>query len=133
MNHPTNEARAGGLISWRYIIFILVIVIVIGIIGSSNLFPMCTGEPKSFKRSGLLKDIFVENDLCCHCYARIEFYNQSIIRTVDCNEDLMDIPVGRVYTFYFKPYPEPYAATTGCFWDNIVDYVENENGVRIYG
>ena len=99
----------------------------------STVFPMCDGEPKSFQRSGLLKDIYVRNDVCCHCYTRIEFYNQSVIRTVDCNEDLMDIPVDRVYTFYFKPYPEQYAATTGCFWDNVVDYIENENGKRIYG
>ena len=125
--HPVNNNN-------KIIIGTILSLLIVIVIFTLFLQPDCDGEQKWYHKTGKLQFISVRTELCCHCHTVIKFYNQSPIYTVDCNEDLADIPINKTYTFYFKPFPEPYATTgnsKSCFWDNVVDYVENENGDKI--
>ena len=94
----------------------------------------CEGEKEWSHYTGVFEWIDVETDQCCHFRTWIKLENHSKIWTVDGNKDLetMFIP-GEIYTFYLEPFPEPAAATVGCFWDQVIDYVEDDKGNVVYG
>ena len=94
----------------------------------------CDGEKEWSHYTGKLTWIDVETEICCHFRTWIKLEGQSKIWTVDGNEDLETMfNVGEVQTFYLEPFPEPLAATVGCVWDQVIDYVEDDKGNVVYG
>ena len=117
-------------------IFMLSLIVVVT---AFSLFPTCDGDKVWSNHTGIFEYIDVDCDTCCHFRTWIKLENKSKIWTVDGNEDLEDIfTPGETYTFYLKPFPEPYAVTRGmwehsCYWDQVIDYVEDEQGNVVYG
>jgi len=92
------------------------------------------GEKVWSHHTGILEWVDVDSDTCCHCRCWIKLENQTKLWTVDCNDDLENMfTIGEVYTFYLQPCEEMYAATTGSYWDQCIDYVEDGDGNVVYG
>jgi len=92
------------------------------------------GEKEWSQYTGQFKWIDVETDTCCHFHTRIKLSGHDIIHTVDGNEELENMfVVNKTYTFYLEPFREPAAATPGYFWDQVINYVEDEKGNVVYG
>jgi len=75
--------------------------------------------------TGKLEFIDVENDICCHCDTRIKLYNQSWIRTYNCDESLENIKLNETYIFYTEPFAEQAASYVGSFWVEVVYRVKD--------
>jgi len=86
------------------------------------------GEKVWSEYTGKLEFIDVENDICCHCNTRIKLYNQSWIRTYNCDESLENIKLNETYTFYTEPFAEQAASYVGSFWVEVVYRVIDVNG-----
>ena len=90
------------------------------------------GEKVWSKYTGRLEFIDVETDTCCHCDTRIKLYNQSWIRTFNCDESLEEIKLNETYTFYTEPYAEPLAASVGMVWVEVVYRVIDVNDTVVW-
>ena len=114
-------------------IFILIFIVFI-----SSFFPNCDGEKEWSHYTGKLQYIDIDCEWCCHSMSWLKFYNKSRIPIYNCDESLEDIPVNQTYTIYLQPFSEPYAVTRNswepsCFWVQVIDYIEDENGTVVWG
>lgn len=94
----------------------------------------CDGEQKWSEHTGVLKEIYIECDICCHVQSGFNI-DGKWYPVLNCQKSLEDIPLNQTYTFYLKPDSESYAISRpigecNCFWSQsiykIVDSHNNE-------
>ena len=131
-----DESQSGGLITWKWILIPVGIVVAIFII--SNVWtPFINGTKRWETYTGTLLSFDIDCDLCCHPSSGFSMNTSGgVVRELigNCDENIEHVVnVGSVYTIRLEPYAEPYAATTGSYWAVAIDWIKDVNGNVIYG
>jgi hypothetical protein len=137
-----DEAQPGGLITWKGISIIIVMVIVISF---SSIFiwnPMVDGTKRYATYTGVLVELDIDCSQCCHPSSGFSMNTSGgVVHELigDCDDHLEHIVhVGNVYTIRLEPYAESYAISKHfgeptSFWSVKIDWIKDSNGNVIWG
>ena len=137
-----DEAQPGGLITWKWILIPVGIVIAIFIFTNFIYNPMINGNKRWETYTGVLLSFDIDCEQCCHPSSGFSMdTSNGIVGELigNCDENLEHlVHVGSTYTIRLEPYAEPYAITRKfgepqAFWAISIDWIKDSNGNVIYG
>jgi len=137
-----DEAQSGGLITLKWVLIPVIIVIILFIFSNFIYNPMVGGTKRWATYTGTLVELDIDCEECCHpsSYLRISTSNGIKSELIgNCDENLEHlVHVGNVYTIRLEPYAEPFAILRPLpepqsYWAICIDWIKNANGDVIYG